>query len=289
MEEAVVSKTRRGDSYKPLDYTVVKFGKTVLDGPKKGSQVEGILLEEGDSLDGDIGLDAAAHVLLQAIAFQPAARNVTLSATSTLNGQEVASLSREEWYDMFLRVDGPELYRLDIPLGNDTDEVVRVKYERLKEYIAEWADTMFVKKTTKTGLTTPVTVEISKRGASATSSSVKILFKQTATGSGYKSRDEERVIERQQDAATKSKDDNTPKRVVTMAQQKKEGGLEVIVEMMNVSSNDEGGDQGTMKLRVRGRRCNMDDNTVVKEKSEGVLLKKLKDGVQIWINSQSSD
>lgn len=283
MEEAVMSRTKRGDYYRPLDYTIVKFGKTSMDPPKKGGQGEGIILEEGDSLDGDIGLDAAAHVLLQAMAFQPGARNVTLSATSTLSGEDVARVSQEEWNDMFLRVDGPELYRLDVPLAEDaSDEVVRVKYERLKEYIEEWAVAMFVKKTTGTGLTTPVTVEASRRDASATSSSVKILFKQTATGSAYTSKDEERAMERQMGGSTNNKSQNTDK-VIPMRKQKKEGGLEVVIEMKP------GETPGSLKLRVRGRRCNMGDNTVVKEISEGVLLKKSKEAVQFWIENQSSD
>ena len=65
-----------------------------------------------------------------------------------------------------------------------------------------------------------------------------------------------------------------------MAKQKKEGGLEVIVEMREALPKEGEG----MRLRVRGRRCNMADDTVIKEISEGVLVKKMREGVKFWVD-----
>ena len=59
----------------------------------------------GDSLDGDIALDAAAQILLQAVALRPPARNSTLSA---IGGNEIQNIDQAQWDDMFLTLDGPE-------------------------------------------------------------------------------------------------------------------------------------------------------------------------------------
>lgn len=270
MEEAFVSTIKRRDTTQcPLDYTILKIGNIVDSAPK-----EEIGILSGDSLDGDIGLDAAAQVLLQSLAFQPAARNVTLSA---VGGKGVEDIEQREWDDMFLLLDGPELARIDIPLTEFGEKEVQYKFERLSEYIQEWADTMFVKKTTGTGLTTPVMVENS-RNLGKGKSGVRIVFKQTNTGSAYKSKSEERTLERQSGDSfgtnTKKPIKNIPRK-----KQKKEGGLEVIVEMRQALPKEGEG----MRLRIRGRRCNMDDDTVVKEMSEGVLVKRLREGVKFWI------
>lgn len=275
IEECVMSKIKRRDrSLIPCDYTVLKFGNILDKNPK---DVEATILP-GDSLDGDIGIDAAATILMQAVAYQPNARNATISAT----GFTTESISQEEWNDLFLRLDGPELFRFDIPLVSNSEETVSYKYERLSEYMEEWAETIFVK-TAKTGLTTPVTVEIPrqvKRGQS----SVQILFKQTNTGKYYKSASEEREMEKQTTAGSSSKASTSPPKKIPMAQQKKEGGVEVLVEMQKALPKD-GTDDGYI-LRVRAKRCNMDDDVVIKEISEGTILKKLKESVDFWVKQQ---
>ena len=61
--------------------------------------------------------------------------------------------------------------------------------------------------------------------------------------------------------------------------QKKEGGIEILVE--EVSKKD-----GKFELRVRAKRCNMDDNTVIKEMSEETILKRLEEAVEAWEKEQ---
>ena len=43
---------------------------------------------------------------------------------------------------------------------------------------------------------------------------------------------------------------------------------------------------GKRQLRVRARRCNMDDATVVKELSEQTILKNLGKAVEVWKKEQ---
>jgi len=269
MEEAIVSTIkRRNPEQCPLDYTIIKIGNIV-----EGAKDE-VGIAEGDSLDGDIGLDAAAQVLLQSVAFQPAARNATLSATG---GKSSDNTQQVEWDDMFITLDGPELARIEIPLKEFGEKEVLAKYERLSEYIQEWAVTMFGGETKGTGLTTPVTVERSRRVKNG-QSGVRIVFKQTNTGAAYKSKSEENEIERQNRSYGNVKS-NTSGKSIRKAKQKKEGGLEILVEMKEALPKEGEG----MRLRVRGRRCNMADDTVVKEISEEVLVKKMREGVKFWI------
>eukprot|EP00957_Ditylum_brightwellii_P129207 9854954-Ditylum_brightwellii.AAC.1 len=124
-----------------------------------------------------------------------------------------------------------------------------------------------------TGLTTPVTVSESTLQPSASErvvarSGVKISFKSTNTGAAYMSADEERAAERERSGGASS---STPSK----KKPKKEGGVEVLVEKTMSG-----------ELRVRARRCDMADDTILKELSEGVILKKLEKGVNVWMGQQ---
>jgi hypothetical protein len=80
------------------------------------------------------------------------------------------------------------------------------------------------------------------------------------------SKAEERAREEQSGGSSKGSS-NTPRKRRT----KPEGGVEVLVEVTN---EDE--------LRVRARRCNMADDTVLKEISEEKILKRLKESLDVW-------
>ena len=84
-----------------MNYTLFKIGNILEKSPSKNA----IEIMYGDSLDGDIALDAAAQTLLQAVALQPTARNSTLSA---IGGNEIQNIDQAQWDDMFLTLDGPE-------------------------------------------------------------------------------------------------------------------------------------------------------------------------------------
>lgn len=209
-------------------------------------------------------------IILQAVAFQPSARNATFSIVGGMK----EGISRDEnfWSDGFLCLDGPELLRIDVESGA-SDKETNEKYEKLATFIEEWSK-MFEGKAKGTGLTTPVTLSISKRLPDNVCVlrrfGVRLEFKETNTGSAYFSKGEEASKERQQgnyktQYAEKNVDSIKPRR------QNNQGGVEVIVEQ-TVSGS----------LRVRARRCNLDDSTVIKEISEETILKKIQSAVNSW-------
>ena len=174
---------------------------------------------------------------------------------------------------------------INIPLSNYDDKTIQYKFQRLSAYIPEWADTMFIKKTSGTGLTTPASIETSKN-LQDRQSGLKIVFKQTNTGSAYKTKSEERAIERQSNSYVSP--ENKSVKNIPIKKQKREGGLEIIVEITRALSNQDQTEGKQMRLRVRGRRCNMDDDTVIKEISEGVLVKELRKALKYWIEQDSA-
>lgn len=252
----------------PMDYTIMKIGEVVEDSKAKTK----FTLKPGDSLDGDVGVDAAANALLQAVAYQPSARNATFSIIGGIDAS--IKLQDLSWDDWFLRLDGPEIFRIDdiLPASTPT-EVVNEKYMKLVEFISQWS-LMFENGAKGTGLTTPVSVKKStlspqKSEGVSKRSGIILEFRPTMTGSAYKSKGEEREIERQ----TTSGSGYTGKSNTNMSYKaKKEGGVEILVEMTT---------KGSLRLRVR--RCYMDDTTVVKELSEETILGKLKEALPVFI------
>ena len=271
VEEAIVNtvKRRLPGTQVPLDYTIAKYGDVVDDAKAKGA----LEIMPGDSLDEAVGVEAAARALVQAVAFQPSARNATMAlAGGLVSGEEPSNSS---WDDFFLRLNGPELLRVTGLAGSaaSTKADLDKRHDRLAEFIREWSE-MFEGGAKGTGLTTPVMLRQSHRDASEAEgttrrSGVRILFKQTNTGSAYKSKDEERALEREGSPPTKATSSTTD--VQTTRKASKEGGVEVLVE--ETLDND---------LRVRARRCNMDDRTVVKELSEQVIIKQLEKAISVW-------
>jgi hypothetical protein len=98
-----------------------------------------------------------------------------------------------------------------------------------------------------------------------------LQFKQTNTGSRYKSKSEEKEMEKQ----SNNSGGKTIAPPIQSSKQKKEGGVEVIVEQVVMRTE-------SSTIRVRARRCNMDDSTIVKEMSEETILKSLVDAVKVW-------
>ena len=271
VEEAVINtvKRRLPGTQVPLDYTFAKYGDVVDDAKAKGA----LEIMPGDSLDEAVGVEAAARALVQAVAFQPSARNATMSlAGGLVSGEEP---SNRAWDDSFLCLNGPELLRVTGLAGSAASAKADLdkRHDRLVEFVREWSE-MFEGGAKGTGLTTPVMMRQSHRDASEAEgttrrSGVRILFKQTNTGTAYKSKDEERAFEREGSPPTKSTSSATD--VQTTRKASKEGGVEVLVE--ETLDND---------LRVRARRCNMDDRTVVKELSEQVIIKQLEKAISVW-------
>jgi len=125
------------------------------------------------------------------------------------------------------------------------------KFESLGDYIQQWAG-MFEGK--GMGLTTPVTIRTvnddNAKGA-------QILFLKVQTGYKDKDKDED-------DGGGGSPKDEQEKEV-------KQGGVEVLVEKLPDDS-----------VQVRVQRCEMDDETMIKEMSEETILKELKKAMEVW-------
>eukprot|EP00557_Chaetoceros_sp_GSL56_P009128 CAMPEP_0176493726 /NCGR_PEP_ID=MMETSP0200_2-20121128/9700_1 /TAXON_ID=947934 /ORGANISM="Chaetoceros sp., Strain GSL56" /LENGTH=663 /DNA_ID=CAMNT_0017891403 /DNA_START=154 /DNA_END=2141 /DNA_ORIENTATION=+ len=273
VEEVVMSIVKRrftaDSSIPPLDYTILKLGELGEDS-KILSGKDGLMnVKHGDTLDGKVGLEAAAQVLLQAVVMRPTARNATLSVVGGMDENQI--VGEEMWEDWFLRLDGPELWRSEaLAEGTQGEELAR-KFEELSAYINEWSN-RYKDGAKGTGLITPVTVYPSKFSPYDTSSTrirmkigVRLDFKQTNTGSAYRSKDEERQVERE----TPSKSTSSKDQINSM-RQKKQGGVEILVEEVAQK-------EGSSQLRVRAKRCNMDDDTVVKEMSEATIVKSLEE------------
>ncbi|KAL7543888.1 hypothetical protein ACHAXR_013328 [Thalassiosira sp. AJA248-18] len=281
---AAISRSRIAGKQNPLDYTVVKFGDVSSD--DKGDGGGGIEIQPGDVVDGEIGPNAAANVLLQAMAYQPYARNVTLCAAGSLSSG--ASVDTATWNDKFLSLFGPELLRIEAgpgaATGNDSDDgaILDSKFEQLRQYVKQWSGA-YEGDRKGTGLTTPVLVRKSRKPASefdgvVARSGVRILFQTTNTGDRYKTASEERKDDKERNAGGGSVAKKSPspaKPVMTKA--KKEGGVEVLVEKTTDGN-----------IRVRARRCNMDNKTIVKEMSEVVIVKSLKKAVEAWVKARAT-
>ena len=82
------------------------------------------------------------------------------------------------------------------------------------------------------------------------------------------SKDEERRLERERQSGGGGYASSSAGRGKKV---KKEGGLEVIVEITNENH-----------LRVRARRCNYAPGTVIKEITEDTILGKLRTSMQVW-------
>ncbi|CAB9516544.1 expressed unknown protein [Seminavis robusta] len=251
IEEQLITTVQTRVTEPPLDYTICKFGDI-----KDSSSNDDFIMMPGDVVDGTTSLETAAEVLLQAVAYQPFARNATLCAVGALPSGH----NDDIWDDAFLRLDGPELERWTSPaLGT------AAVYDRLCEFLNEWANNFALN---PRGLTTPIRVEPSKIKASyydagiRQRSGVQLLFLPTATGKNYLSREEER--ERESEGGSK-------RATISRSKMAKEGGIEVVVEIIGEDS-----------LRVRAKRCNYADGVPLKELSEETIVKRLESAIEVW-------
>jgi hypothetical protein len=175
------------------------------------------------------------------------------------------------WDDEFLMLDGPELLRITHLLDDVKNKKDPAEYfPQLIEYIHEWGELLAE---TGKGLMTLIRAEMSTRKPSpdfqqvAQVGRVHLLFLPTNTGQRYLSREEERLREKQAESGL------SPQKMTASTKKFKpgEGGVEVLVEI--TTSNE---------LRIRARRCNMADDTVIKELSEETVLKRLEEAVEVW-------
>jgi hypothetical protein len=139
------------------------------------------------------------------------------------------------------------------------------KFESLSLYIKTWSKQTFTEDGgKKSGLTTPVTLimlpettKSSQDGNVVAVSGVQLVFKPTKTGNARSSKNEEKAQEKGGGSQKKKP--------------KKEGGVEILVEKLKDG-----------QVQVRARRCELDEDTMIKSMSEETILGKLNEAVKAW-------
>ena len=141
------------------------------------------------------------------------------------------------------------------------------KYNTLVEFVRVWSHQFEAGGTLARRVTTPVKVDIHDDLPDDGVDScvhVRLLFQKVAAPTGYQDKDEEEEEDYGEKAKKSDKDEI------------KQGGVEILVEKLPRDS-----------LRVRVRRCEMDDETVVKEMSEAAIVQELKEALHVWRQEQS--
>lgn len=285
IEEVLINTVRNRLTEPPLDYTLIKMKGDKFNGSGDGS----LEIAPGDVLDEATSLEAAAQTVLQAVAYQPAARNATLSIAGSMSLSPADNKEEEydSWQELFLPLDGPEVWRSNnlFTASNANDSKLQGLYDLLVEYLKEWGDLLA---SSGKGLTTPIrsshgflyeTRTMVPPRTILKQDGVQLLFLPTATGKKYMSRDEEmeRDKVRRGGASGGSSSTETATQPRKMAQ---EGGIDVVVEAVLKPQQSES------YLRVRARRCNYADDAIIKELSETTIVKRLEDAMNVWMKEQ---
>ena len=155
-----------------------------------------------------------------------------------------------------------ELARISYQLSSNDNPTT--KFDSLSRMILEWSK-IFFSEENKAGLTTPVTlVELPQQqgtGDITNYSGVQLLFKTGTTGGK---------------SAYQDKDDEKNEKSSKQKEEVKEGGVGIRVEQL------QNGD-----LQVTAKRCNVDEDTMIKEMSEQTIIESLRKAVAAWKNEQS--
>jgi hypothetical protein len=311
IEEVLINAVRDRVTEPPLDYTIIKlkegdFVSTVEDGKGSGQSETDFSLRPGDVSDDATSIETAVQVIVQAIAYQPPARNSTMSVSGSLRSSfllEKDSMSLESqkqedfWRETFTCLDGPELWRTtiyDSGIDSSSEGIdIANYYDRLVEYVQEWGNLFAL---SGKGLTTPVRA-YDKGGLDPSSmitpvtsrnilyqEGVRLLFLPTNTGTNYMSRGEEARREKDR----REGGDGSASSPATQRRISRDGGVDVVVEIVN-SIDDDNNEDGLERrqLRVRARRTNYAGDAVIKELSETAIVKRLQDAVEVWKKDQS--
>jgi hypothetical protein len=144
-----------------------------------------------------------------------------------------------------------------------------VKFISLSDYIQKWSQ-MFETDPKGMRLTTRVKVLPSDDSSGpndqdvVASNGVRLVFQSTDTG--YKSKKEGDNASKTASKKTEGGDDSKKKK-----KEKMQGGVEILVEKL--SSGD---------IQVRARRCDIDEDTMIKEMSEQAIINELQTAIDVW-------
>ncbi|VEU39931.1 unnamed protein product [Pseudo-nitzschia multistriata] len=301
IEEVLINTVRNRVVEPPLDYTLLKVKEgDFLPDESVGSGSPSFSLTPGDVPDDATSVETAARVLLQAIAFQPPARNSTIGLAGVLpaslledpsGSEEVLDEQDDFWRETFACLDGPELWRtvlLEVETtgeGGLPEEELAGTCDRLLEYLGEWAGVLA---RSGKGLTTPVKAETeggldpasmvtpSNSRTLLVQDGVRLLFLPTKTGKNYASKEEEEELRREQQQTSGSGN-----RVPPPPKTAREGGIDVVVEIADLPGEGSSAPR-RRQLRVRARRTNYSEDAVFKEMSEATILKRLEEALEVF-------
>ena len=141
-----------------------------------------------------------------------------------------------------------------------------IEFEGLSDYITQWANNRFANGGIK--LTTPVVVE---PVASENTRGIRLLFKNTDTGYKNKNEESESGNAHRRPPPEASNDDDAPKK----KKGKLQGGVEILVQKNTTTT-------GISEVKVLARRCEIDDDTVIKEMSEETIMSELHQAIAVW-------
>jgi hypothetical protein len=166
-----------------------------------------------------------------------------------------------------IKHDDVVLKTFDISDNNNKNNDNTLAFDSLSDYIQnKWAP-LFV--TGNIPLTTPVVLESvvstttkEEEDAVEAVNGVRLLFQKVDRG--YKSKEEE---ENEEESSENSKENNDQN-----AREMSQGGVEILVEKL----------KGSGQLRVRARRCAIDEDTLIKEMSEETILRELRTAIEVW-------
>jgi hypothetical protein len=201
-------------------------------------------------------------------------------------GEAVVDQKKDEKKDKVLA-------NYDVGTFKDVD----VQFESLSDYIVnKWAP-LFLSGNIK--LTTDVELVKLPQDSNKAVAGCQLIFKKIDTGYVSKSEEGEGSYQRQTAATsttttttttegakgsyqspptttnattTDNNNDDLKKKTTTKKKdEKKQGGVEILVEKLSSSS-----------LQVRAKRCEIDDDTMIKEMSEEVIIQELKKAIGVW-------
>ncbi|KAG7359963.1 hypothetical protein IV203_035061 [Nitzschia inconspicua] len=285
IEEVLINTVRNRVTEPPLDFTLIKM-KGDKFSPRGGDAF--LEIAPGDVLDDATSLETAAQTILQAVAYQPAARNSTLSVSGcmTLSENRDKDVEFDIWQELFLPLDGPEVWRSDTlySSSNADDPKLKDLYNLLVEYLKEWGDMLA---SSGKGLTTPIqcshgflyeTRTMLQPRTILKQDGLQLLFLPTATGKNYMNREEEMARDKERNGTGSS--GRTTQALPVRRKVAQEGGIDLAVEVVKLPQ------QGECYLRVRARRCNYAEDAIIKELSEATIVKRLEDAMNVWKKEQ---
>jgi len=198
----------------------------------------------------------------------PTTTRNTVATGKTPSQERHPAISNDQQYDRGVTTTPSSLFLFGGVFGNEDKDDDKIHKElalyhdfpmsqldSLTIYIQEWAQLF---QQGSLGLTTPVMVKSVPGGA-------QILFRKVK--SGYQDKN-------------KKSGDNDGKEKKEKKNEIKQGGVEILVESMVDDTTT------TPSIQVRAKRCQVEEDTMIKEMSEESIVKELDKAMKVWKKEQ---